>query len=161
MSYTNRLKVCVIADVLFLLTLLITGILYVSKMINYDVLWVCATGAVVILFLAWGFRDYGKYKFWRNIWKDPIWMKASSIVIAVAVLLIYFKNLETEKMSVAMMILVSIAQTISDIKYYNRAVKYDMNNIEDVNELARKFPEARPYINRKEKRVNKEGDKVS
>ncbi len=156
MSYTNRLKVCVIADVLFLLTLLITGILYVSKMINYDVLWVCATGAVAILFLA-----CGKYKNWRRIWKDPIWLKASSIVIAVAILLIYFKNLETEKMSVAMMILVSIAQTISDIKYYNRAVKYDMNNIEDVNELARKFPEARPYINRKEKRVNKEGDKVS
>ena len=75
--------------------------------------------------------------------------------------MVFVKNLETEKMSVAMMILVSIAQTISDIKYYNRALKYDMNNIEDVNELARKFPEARPYINRKEKRVNKEGDKVS
>ena len=151
MSYTNRLKVCVIADVLFLLTLLITGILYVSKMINYDVLWVCATGAVAILFLAWGFRDYGKYKNWRRIWKDPIWLNVSYIALAVAILLIYFKNLETEKMSVAMMILVSIAQTISDIKYYNRAVKYDMNNIEDVNELARKFPEARPFINRKEK----------
>ena len=161
MSYTNRLKLCVIADVLLLPTVLITIVLYLSERIEYDVLWVCATGAVVIMFLPRGFRDYGKYGKWRNIWNDPIWQKILHIAVSIAIGLLFFKNLETEKMCFALLILATIVETIQDIRYYNRAVEYDMDNIEDVNELARRFPEARPYINRKEKRSNKEGDKVS
>ena len=70
-------------------------------------------------------------------------------------------DLDYEKTCLAVFIPVTITQILRDVRYYNRATKYDMDNLSDVNELARKFPEARPYINRKEKRANKEGDKVS
>lgn len=151
MSYTNRLKICIFADIFFLIDLLIVGLLFLSNIIDHDVLWVCSSGAFVILLLVWYFRDYGKYKKWRNIWKDPIWYKVSYIIMAVAILLFFFKNLETEKMSIAMMILVLITQIVLDTRYFINAMKYDMDDLEDVNELARRFPEARPYINRKEK----------
>ena len=40
---------------------------------------------------------------------------------------------------------------ISDIRYYRYAVRFGMDDLNDVNELANKYPEARPLINRKQK----------
>ena len=45
----------------------------------------------------------------------------------------------------------SIQRDISDIRYYRYAVKYGMDDLNDVNELANKYPEVRPMINRKQK----------
>ena len=38
-----------------------------------------------------------------------------------------------------------------DIRYYRNAVRFGMDDLKDVNELANKYPEARPLINRKKK----------
>jgi hypothetical protein len=40
---------------------------------------------------------------------------------------------------------------ISDIRYYRNAVRFGMDDLNGVNELANKYPEARPMINRKRK----------
>ena len=40
---------------------------------------------------------------------------------------------------------------IRDIRYYRNAVRYSMDDLKDVNDLANKYPEARPMINRKQK----------
>ena len=40
---------------------------------------------------------------------------------------------------------------ISDIRYYRNAVRFGMDDLNGVNELANKYPEARPMINRKQK----------
>ena len=40
---------------------------------------------------------------------------------------------------------------IRDIRYYRNAVRFGMDDLSGVNELANKYPEARSMINRKQK----------
>ena len=161
MKYTDLLKISLGADLLFLLTLIITAVLYVLGLIGEDsILSIILPGATLLLVVEW-VVGYGKYKKWRNVWKDPIWQKVFLIIVGVVFFITTVTDLDYEKTCLAVFIPVTITQILRDVRYYNRATKYDMDNLSDVNELARKFPEARPYINRKEKRANKEGDKVS
>ena len=50
-----------------------------------------------------------------------------------------------------MFVLIMMNLLIRDIRYYRYAVKYGMDDLNDVNELANKYPEVRPMINRKRK----------
>lgn len=43
---------------------------------------------------------------------------------------------------------------VRDVRYYRNAVKYGMDDLKDINELADKYPESRAYINRKQKHKN-------
>ncbi len=40
---------------------------------------------------------------------------------------------------------------VRDVRYYRNAVRYGMDDLKDINELADKYPESRAYINRKQK----------
>ena len=50
-----------------------------------------------------------------------------------------------------MFVLIMINILIRDIRYYRNAVRFGMDDLSGVNELANKYPEARPMINRKKK----------
>ena len=53
--------------------------------------------------------------------------------------------------SFLMFVLIMMNLLIRDIRYYRYAVRFGMDELNDVNELAGKYPEARPMINRKQK----------
>ena len=83
MKYTDLLKISLGADLLFLLTLIITAVLYVLGHIGEDsILSIILPGATLLLVVEW-VVGYGKYKKWRNVWKDPIWQKVFLIVVGV------------------------------------------------------------------------------
>jgi hypothetical protein len=48
-------------------------------------------------------------------------------------------------------VLIMANSLIRDIRYYRNAVRFGMDDLSGVNELANKYPEARPLINRKKK----------
>ncbi len=50
-----------------------------------------------------------------------------------------------------MFVLVMMNALIRDIRYYRNAVIFCMDDLNDENEPANKYPEARPMINRKQK----------
>lgn len=50
-----------------------------------------------------------------------------------------------------MLVLIMANALIRDSRYYRNAVRFGMDDLNDVNELAIKYPEARPMINRKKK----------
>jgi hypothetical protein len=50
-----------------------------------------------------------------------------------------------------MFVLIMMNLLIRDIRYCKYAVRFGMDDLKDVNELANKYPEARPMINRKKK----------
>lgn len=83
MKYTDLLKIRLGADLLFLLTLIITAILYVLGHIGKDSLLSIILPAAVLPLIVELVVDHGKYKKWRNVWKDPIWQKALLIVVPV------------------------------------------------------------------------------
>lgn len=152
MKYTDLLKISLGADLLFLLTLIITAVLYVLGLIGEDsILSIILPGATLLLVVEWAV-GYGKYKKWRNVWKDPIWQKVLLIVVSVVFFTTTVTDLDYEKTCLAVFIPVTITQIIRDVRYYNRATKYDMDNLSDVNELARRFPETREIIGRKKKK---------
>ena len=152
MTYTKAIKLCILSELL-----LIVGLPLIIALEDKEVLpsgiSLPITIGLAIAFLATGFyKDYGKYKKWRNVWKDPIWQKVLLIVVAVVVFITIVTDLDYEKTRLAVLISVTITQILRDVRYYNRATKYDMDNLSDVNELARRFPETREIIGRKKKK---------
>ena len=97
------------------------------------------------------YKEEGEYKKWRNIWKDPVWQTAGYIVLGIGIIAIIWIFPELEISSLMILILVMVNCLIRDIRYCIYAVRFNMDDLEDVNELADKYPEARPMINRKKK----------
>ena len=86
--------------------------------------------------------------------KGPLTETLMSVVaIDDAVALIAFIVLTPEvTLGSALIFLLTMATAlIRDIRYYRYAVRFGMDELNDVNELAAKYPEARPMINRKQK----------
>ena len=152
MTYKNRLKLALAADVLFIAGL---GTVYylakTDRMNNFGInlILIVILGAISIA--ASFYKESGEYKKWRNIWKDPIWQTLIYIVLAVAVIVSIFAFPEFEYTYNLMFLLIMMNYIVRDIRYYRNAVRYGMDNLKDVNELANKYPEARSYINRKQK----------
>ena len=126
MKYTDRLKLAIVTDVVF----------------------VAILSTVLFLFEKNIIRSFG---LWRNIWKDPTWQIAGYIILAIAIIISIFVFSGNPYASFLMFVLIMMNLLIRDIRYYRYAVKYGMDDLNDVNELANKYPEVRPMINRKQK----------
>lgn len=155
MKYTERLKLSIAADMIFIATLVVSALLIVKEKITMNNL-----GLIIAVFLIVGgaclatalYKERGECRKWRNIWKLPIWQTVGYFLLA-AVLLVSIWSVP-ESISITDMligILIMGNALISDIRYYRNAVRFGMDDLNGVNELANKYPEARPMINRKQK----------
>ena len=131
MKYTDRLKLAIVTDVVF----------------------VAILSTVLFLFEKNIIRSFGlgECRKWHNIWKDPTWQIAGYIILAIAIIISIFVFSGNPYASFLMFVLIMMNLLIRDIRYYRYAVKYGMDDLNDVNELANKYPEVRPMINRKQK----------
>ena len=155
MKYTERLKLSIAADMIFIATLVVLELLVLSEKITMNNFGLISAvilivgGACVPASL---YKERGECRKWRNIWKLPIWQTIGYFLLA-AVLLVSIWSVP-ESISITDMligILIMGNALISDIRYYRNAVRFGMDDLRDVNELANKYPEARPMINRKKK----------
>ena len=78
-------------------------------------------------------------------------------ILAIAIIISIFVFSENLYVNCLMFVLIMMNAMIRDIRYYKNAVRFGMDDLNDVNELANKYPETRPMINRKEK-SDKESD---
>ena len=159
MKYTERLKWALVSDVLFMLAL---GAVFICKekdlFNNFGVmLTVISVFGMVCIVMSF-YKDAGEYKKWHNIWKDPVWQTAGYIILAVALIIYIVVSPETTFGSALLFLLIMATALIRDIRYYRYAVRFGMDDLNDVNELARKHPEAGPMINRKQKIRNSEAE---
>ncbi len=153
MKYTERTKLAAVADSLFAIALV--AVLYFKKtdlINNFGVLLTIIVVFGAICIAASFYKEEGKYKKWRNIWKDPVWQTAGYIILAVGLIASIWIFPELGIAEVMIFILIMVNCLIRDIRYCIYAVRFDMDNLEDVNELANKYPEARPMIKRKRKK---------
>lgn len=145
MAYTSRLKLCIAMDVL----IFIVAIIITNPWNNND----SAVGLGSLLFLLLGFiatqlyKDSGKCKKWRNLWKETSWMLALYAVMGFSVLL---SLIEPENAYYKMAWILSFIANplIRDIRNYMYAVKFDIDSYEDVNELVNSYPEAKQHISK-------------
>ena len=101
-------------------------------------------------------KESGECRKWRNIWKDPIWQIVTYIVLAVALIVSIFVLPEYEYRDNLPFLLIMMNYLIRDVRYFRNAVRYGMDDLKDVNELANKHPESIPYINSKKKTSEKD-----
>ena len=143
MAYASRLKLCIAMDVLiFIVTIIIT-----NPWNNND----SALGPAFLLFLLLGFivtqlyKDCGKCKKWRGLWKESSWMLALYAVMGFSMIL---SLIEPENAYYKMAWILSLIANplIRDIRNYMYAVKFDIDSYDDVNELINSYPEAKQQI---------------
>ena len=152
MKYTDRLKLAIVTDVVFVAILSTVLFLFEKNIIRSFGLFmaiVLITGGVCTA--ASYYKERGECRKWRNIWKDPTWQIAGYIILAIAIIISIFAYSGNPYASFLMFVLIMMNLLIRDIRYYRYAVKYGMDDLNGVNELANKYPEARPMINRKQK----------
>ena len=89
------------------------------------------------------YTEQGECRKWRRIWKDPIWQISGYIVIAIMLIISIWVFV--------LWVLMMANALLRDIRYYRNAVRFGMDDLSDVNELANRYPESRPMINRKKK----------
>ena len=143
MKYTDRLKLAIVTDVVFVAILSTVLFLFEKNIIRSFGLGVCTAASY--------YKERGECRKWRNIWKDPTWQIAGYIILAIAIIISIFVFSGNPYASFLMFVLIMMNLLIRDIRYYRYAVKYGMDDLNDVNELANKYPEVRPMINRKQK----------
>ena len=153
MQYTERLKLAIVTDVVLMVILPTILFLFEKDIIRSFGLFmaiVLITGGVCTA--ASYYKERGECRKWRNIWKDPTWQIAGYIILAIAIIIsIFVFSSGNPYVSSLMFVLIMMNLLIRDIRYYRYAVKYGMDDLNDVNELANKYPEVRPMINRKQK----------
>ena len=152
MKYTDRLKLAIVTDLVFVAILSTVLFLFEKNIIRSFGLFmaiVLITGGVCTA--ASYYKERGECRKWRNIWKDPTWQIAGYIILAIAIIISIFAYSGNPYASFLMFVLIMMNLLIRDIRYYRYAVKYGMDDLNGVNELANKYPEARPMINRKQK----------
>ena len=148
MKYTERLKLAIAADILFMCVL---AILSVHKDIwsNFGLIILLVVGGSCVAVSL--YTEQGECRKWRRIWKDPIWQISGYIVIAIMLIISIWVFPESEYFYSVLWVLMMANALLRDIRYYRNAVRFGMDDLSDVNELANKYPEARPMINRKKK----------
>lgn len=152
MKYTERLKWALVSDVVFILVLVAVFICKEKDLSNNFGIMLTAIAVFGMVCAVMSFyKDSGEYKKWHNIWKDPVWQTAGYIALAIALIICIFVFPEFNFASSLMCLLIMTTALIRDIRYYRYAVRFGMDELNDVNELAAKYPEARPMINRKQK----------
>ena len=152
MTYTNRLKLAILADLLFAAGLGAIYFLVKTRLFNNFGINLTVVVILGLLCIAASFhKESGECRKWRNIWKDPVWQIIAYIILAVALIISIFVFPEYEYRDSLLFLLIMMNCTVRDVRYYRNAVRYGMDDLEDINELANKYPESRPYINRKQK----------
>ena len=148
MKYTERLKLAIAADILFMCVLAI-------RSVHKDIWSKCR---LIILLVVGGscvavslYTEQGECRKWRRIWKDPIWQISGYIVIAIMLIISIWVFPESEYFYSVLWVLMMANALLRDIRYYRNAVRFGMDDLSDVNELANRYPESRPMINRKKK----------
>ena len=152
MKYTKRLKLTIAADIAFTAVLLVTFLLFEKDIIRSFGLFlaiILVTG--VVCTAASYYKERGECRKWRNIWKDPTWQIAGYVILAIAIIASIFVFSGNPYVNFLMLVLIMMNALIRDIRYYRYAVRFGMDDLSGVNELANKYPEARPMINRKQK----------
>ena len=153
MKYTDRLKLAIVTDVVFMVLLSTILFLFEKDIIRSFGLFM----AIVLIIggvctAASYYKERGECRKWRNIWKDPTWQIAGYIILAIAIIVsIFVFSSGNPYVSSLMFVLIMINTLIRDIRYYRNAVRFGMDDLSDVNELANRYPESRPMINRKKK----------
>ena len=151
-KYTERLRLAIVTDVVFAAMLSVVCILFEKDIIR-------SFGLILAIILVTGgvciavsyCKEQGDCRKWRNIWKDPAWQIVAYVISAIAIIISIFVFSGNPYASFMMFVLVMMNALIRDIRYYRNAVRFGMDDLNDVNELANKYPEARPMINRKQK----------
>lgn len=152
MKYTDRLKILAAADIIFIGIMAALFILMeMDRFHNYGL-------AIAVIVIAGGgcvaasiYSEKGECRKWRRIWKDPVWQTAGYIILAVAFIASLWVFPLHEHLCYLFGPLIMVNALIRDVRYYRYAVRFGMDDLNDVNELAEKYPEAGPLINRKQK----------
>ena len=149
MKYTERLKLAIAADILFMCVLAILSVKDIlSNFGLFFIILLVVGGSCVAVSL---YTEQGECRKWRRIWKDPIWQISGYIVIVIMLIISIWVFPESEYFYSVLWVLMMANALLRDIRYYRNAVRFGMDDLKDVNELANKYPEARPMINRKKK----------
>ena len=149
MKYTERLKRLIAADILLIAVLVSLFILAEKDLLhNFGLI-------LLILLLVGGacvaaslYAERGEYRKWRRIWKDPTWQLAEYIILAIALIASLWMLPDFKYFNGSIWVLIMANALIRDIRYYRNAVRFDMDDLSDVNELVNKYPEARSMIDR-------------
>ena len=154
MKYTERLKLAAAADILYMAVLAIAFVLAERNlMTSYGLFLAVILIGGGICVAASLYTERGTCRKWRRVWKYPAWQTAGYIIAAAALILCLFVFPETEHYGGLLVLLIMVYALIKDIRYYRYAVRYGMDDLDSVNELASKYPEAERMINRKQERV--------
>lgn len=105
------------------------------------------------------YKEKGELKRWRNVWAVPKWQTIAYVALAIALIVSIWVLPDYRYANVFMIMLIMINSLVNDVRYYKYAVRFQMDDLESVKELASKYPEARPLINKK--RVIKAGVKAN
>ena len=152
MKYTERLKLLIATDIMFIAVLTSLFILAEKDLLHNF-------GLVLLIILLVGgacvaasfYAERGECRKWRRIQKDPTWQLAVYIILAIALIASLWILPDFKYFNDSIWVLIMANSLIRDIRYYRNAVRFGMDDLSDVNELANKYPEARPMINRKQK----------
>ena len=152
MKYTERLKLLIATDIMFIAVLTSLFILAEKDLLHNF-------GLVLLIILLVGgtcvaasfYAERGECRKWRRIWKDPTWQLAVYIILAIALIASLWILPDFKYFNDSILVLIMANSLIRDIRYYRNAVRFGMDDLKDVNDLANKYPEARPMINRKQK----------
>ena len=152
MKYTERLKLLIATEIMFIAVLTSLFILAEKDLLH-------SFGLMLLIILLVGgvcvaasfYAERGECRKWRRIWKDPTWQLAGYIVLAIALIASLWILPDFKYFNDSIWVLIMANSLIRDIRYYRNAVRFGMDDLNGVNELANKYPEARPMINRKQK----------
>ena len=152
MKYTERLKLLIATEIMFIAVLTSLFILAEKDLLH-------SFGLMLLIILLVGgvcvaasfYAERGECRKWRRIWKDPTWQLAGYIVLAIALIASLWILPDFKYFNDSIWVLIMANSLIRDIRYYRNAVRFGMDDLSGVNELANKYPEARPMINRKKK----------
>lgn len=140
MSYTKTIKLCILSEILVIVGLPVIFALEDREILPSGISFPIAIG-IAIAFVATGiYKDYGKYKQWKDIWKDPMWQTAGYIIFGIAFLVIYIRTHEFKHLEMWLFFIVA-NYLVTDIRYYRNAIKYNLDNYNDINDAIKDHPE--------------------
>lgn len=149
MKYSERLKLSIITDILLMAVFAITYVLlWEEKHINIEALMVIALVVGALCIAAAFYQEYGELKKWSGLWKDPAWQSALFIIAGVMLIASIWMLPNPEYVSPGIALLIMLNNIERAVRYYNRAVRYGMDDLKDVKELMEKYPETTSLINK-------------
>ena len=127
MKYTERLKLAIAADILFMCVLAILSVKDIlSNFGLFFIILLVVGGSCVAVSL---YTEQGECRKWRRIWKDPTWQLAVYIILAIALIASLWILPDFKYFNDSILVLIMANSLIRDIRYYRNAVRYGMPDI--------------------------------